>query len=451
MASSSSSAPSSQPQKKYDVFISFSGADTSPTFTSHLLDAIRINHIEAYIDEGLEKGDEIWSSLEKAIQDSTLFLIIFSENYASSTWCLEELTKILECSKNQGRLVMPVFYGVYPSHVRKQLGSYQEAFEQHERRINNKQRLQKWREALTHAANLSGWDSFNGDDEAELIEEIVKHIIQKLGPIHQSEHYLKDLVGIHKSMTDVESLLYKGSNNDVQFIGIWGMSGMGKTTLAKALFHKLRFAYEGFCFLANVREESDKCGIGALRKKLILELLGDKEFHVGMLHTIDPYAMMSKLRRKKVFIVLDDVDDHQQLENLARRQEFGPGSKILITTRDMQVLGKEVDDYKLEPLNPDEALALFSINAYRIDYADPKDSELAKKATQYAYGNPLALKVLGSFLYGKSQQEWTGALGKLQKLLSPGTIDILKLSFEGLDCEEKSLFLDIACFFSGYY
>ncbi|KAI9072182.1 hypothetical protein K1719_045849 [Acacia pycnantha] len=308
MASSSSSAPSSQPQKKYDVFISFSGADTGPTFTSHLLDAIRINHIEAYIDEGLEKGDEIWSSLEKAIQDSTLFLIIFSENYASSTWCLEELTKILECSKNQGRLIMPVFYRVYPSHVRNQSGSYQEAFEGHEHRINNKQRLQKWKEALTHAANLSGWHcSFDRDDEAKLIQEIVKDIIQKLGPIYQSEDYLKDVVAIQKRMRDVESLLHKGSNNDVQFIGIWGMGGVSKTTLAKALFHKMRFAYEGSCFLANVREESEKHGIDALRKKLVLKLLGGKESHVGMLDAIDPNAM-SGLRQKEVFLVLDDVD-----------------------------------------------------------------------------------------------------------------------------------------------
>ncbi|XP_028756334.1 TMV resistance protein N-like [Neltuma alba] len=163
MASSSSSAPSFQSPKKYDVFISFRGEDTRFNFTSHLHEALRRNQIDTYIDYRLEKGDEVWPSLEKAIEDSTLFLVIFSENYASSTWCLKELAKILACTKNQDCFVMPVFYRVDPSHVRKQSGSYQKAFEEHERKRNiNNQQLQKWREALTQAANLSGWHcSFN--------------------------------------------------------------------------------------------------------------------------------------------------------------------------------------------------------------------------------------------------------------------------------------------------
>ncbi|XP_028786080.1 TMV resistance protein N-like [Neltuma alba] len=158
MASSSSSAPSSQSPKKYDVFISFRGEDNRFNFTSHLHEALRTNQIDTYIDYRLEKGDEVWPSLEKAIKDSTLFLVIFSENYASSTWCLKELAKIFECSKNQDHLVMPVFHRVDPSHVRKQSGSYERAFEEHERKINiNNQQLQRWKEALTQAAGLAGW------------------------------------------------------------------------------------------------------------------------------------------------------------------------------------------------------------------------------------------------------------------------------------------------------
>ena len=120
MASSSST---SQSPKKYDVFISFRGEYTRLNFTSHLHEALRSQQIHTYIDDRLEKGDEVWPSLEKAIEDSILFIVIFSENYASSTWCLKELAKILECSKNEGHLVMPVFYGVDPSHIRKQSGS----------------------------------------------------------------------------------------------------------------------------------------------------------------------------------------------------------------------------------------------------------------------------------------------------------------------------------------
>ena len=158
MANRLDMASSSQPPKKYDVFISFRGEDIRFNFTSHLYDALRKNHIETFIDYRLEKGEEVWSSLVEAIEDSTLFLVIFSQNYASSTWCLNELSKILDCSKNQSQLVLPVFYRVDPSHVRKQSGSYQTAFETHQNNKSiNKQQLQKWREDLTHAANLSGW------------------------------------------------------------------------------------------------------------------------------------------------------------------------------------------------------------------------------------------------------------------------------------------------------
>ncbi|KAI9120009.1 hypothetical protein K1719_008978 [Acacia pycnantha] len=448
MASSSSANSSSQSPNKYDVFISFRGEDTRFNFTSHLHDALRRNQLDTYIDYRLEKGDEVWPSLERAIEDSTLFLVIFSENYASSTWCLKELTKIFDCSKNQDHLVIPVFYRVDPSHVRNQSGSYKKAFEKHENKGINNNQLQIWREALTHAANLAGWSCSLDRNEAELIKEIINCVVTKLAPKYQSEDYLKGLIGIHKRMAFVESLLDNGSNN-VQFIAIWGMGGIGKTTLAKALFHKLHFDYEGFCFLANVREKSKKYGIDSLREKLILKLLRDRESPIGMHDVIYPYAM-SRLGRKKVFIVLDDVDDVEQLKILAKRHEFGSGSKILITTRDKQVLGNEVDDiYVLEALNRDEAFDLFSINAFRNDdYVDPKIRKLQVPMTQYASGNPLALKVLGSFLHGKNQVAWESQLDKLQKLPCPKINDILKMSLEGLDYEEKNIFLDIACFFN---
>ncbi|XP_028785848.1 disease resistance protein RLM3-like [Neltuma alba] len=127
MASSSSPAPSSQYPGPHDIFVSFRGEDTRGNFTSHLHAALRRNEIDTYIDEGIEKGDEVWLCLEKAIEDSTMLLVVllvvFSENYASSTWCLKELAKILDLCRNQDHLVIPVFYKVEPSDVRKQSGS----------------------------------------------------------------------------------------------------------------------------------------------------------------------------------------------------------------------------------------------------------------------------------------------------------------------------------------
>ena len=145
-------------QEKYDVFLSFRGEDTRENFTSHLYDALCRKKIETYIDYKLERGDEISLALTKAIQGSRISIIIFSENYASSPWCLDELVHILGCKERSGQLVVPIFYRIDPSCVRKQRGSYEIALSVLEERFNEK-KVNQWRNALTVAANLSGWDS----------------------------------------------------------------------------------------------------------------------------------------------------------------------------------------------------------------------------------------------------------------------------------------------------
>ena len=157
MASSSSSTH--QP-KNFDVFLSFRGEDTRFGFISHLHKALRDCNINTFIDNDLPRGEEISAELLKTIENSTTSIIIFSENYAFSTWCLEELAKIVECRKNK-QLVIPVFYKVDPSEVRKQEGKYGEALTMHEEKFNDKKKIQRWREALCEAANLSGRDSEN--------------------------------------------------------------------------------------------------------------------------------------------------------------------------------------------------------------------------------------------------------------------------------------------------
>lgn len=115
---------------------------------------------QTFIDYELEKGEEISPVLVKTIEEPEVYVIIFSQEYASSTWCLEEIVKILECKQKYGRKVMPVFYNVDPSDIRKQSGSYGEAFIKHKKRFMKEQhKVQRWQDALTQAANLSGWDS----------------------------------------------------------------------------------------------------------------------------------------------------------------------------------------------------------------------------------------------------------------------------------------------------
>lgn len=163
MASSSSSPSHSSmfAQGKYNVFLSFRGEDTRANFTSHLYAALCQKQIQTFIDDdGLKRGDEISPALLKAIEESNISVIIFSKDYASSRWCLDELVKILECKKFKRQIVIPVFYNVNPSDVRHQTGSFKEAFVKHEEYFKGKiEKLQRFRTALTEASNLSGWSS----------------------------------------------------------------------------------------------------------------------------------------------------------------------------------------------------------------------------------------------------------------------------------------------------
>ncbi|RXH97846.1 hypothetical protein DVH24_010171 [Malus domestica] len=159
-------------REKYDVFISFRGDDTRLGITSHLHAALLQKKIQTYIDNRLKRGEEIRPALLEAIEKSTISVIIFSQNYADSTWCLDELVHILKCNNREGRMVIPVFYDINPSHVRKQHGSYADAFAQLEKRFDSSiDKVQKWRDALTTAANLSGFDHSNkSGTEADLIQ-----------------------------------------------------------------------------------------------------------------------------------------------------------------------------------------------------------------------------------------------------------------------------------------
>lgn len=159
-ASSSSSSPSSPftNPRPYDVFLSFRGEDTRTNFTAYLFKALCQNGINTFKDdEQLKSGEEISPTLLNAIKESKISIIIFSKSYASSKWCLNELTKILECKQMKGQRVLPVFYKVDPSDVRNQTKSFGEAFNELEEKFKDDiLKVQTWKTALTKVADLSG-------------------------------------------------------------------------------------------------------------------------------------------------------------------------------------------------------------------------------------------------------------------------------------------------------
>ena len=147
---------SSTSRWKYDVFLSFRGEDTRYKFTDHLYTALVKRGIVTFRDnENLERGKVISSELLQAIEESRFAIVILSENYACSSWCLDELAKIIECEKEQRMTVLPVFHYVDPTDVWKQTGTFEEAFDTHEMCFKEK-RVKTWRYALIHVGNLAG-------------------------------------------------------------------------------------------------------------------------------------------------------------------------------------------------------------------------------------------------------------------------------------------------------
>ncbi|KAL4618339.1 hypothetical protein ACB092_06G003000 [Castanea dentata] len=446
-----SSSSSSNQTWSYEVFVSFYGKDTRLSFTDHLFAALDRSGIDAFRDNrDIEIGEAIWPELEKAIESSRIAIIVFSRNYAASRWCLDELVKIMECKKNLKQIVMPVFYDVDPSDVRYQKGSLKIAFAGHEERFEEG-KVERWRNILTEVANLAGEDLQNVANrfESNFIEKIIDDIFYKL-----NEHSMvvaPNCVGIESRVQYLYKLLSRGSS-DVYMVGIWGIGGIGKTTIAKALYNLLQRKFKASCFLENIGEAAKQPnGLIDLQDQLLSSVHVNNNRKIKL---VDQGTMDIQKRAwsKRVLVVLDDVDHWDQLDKLAiKRGCFQPGSVIIITTRNKSMLKLDDIDVIYTPpiLDNQESIKLLSRYAFDKDCPKKNYEKLSKEVINYAQGLPLTLKVLGSFLSDKSTTEWEGTLEQLRAIPFGEIQEKLMVSFYSLSDTQKDLFLDIACFFIG--
>ncbi|KAF8040568.1 hypothetical protein BT93_B2714 [Corymbia citriodora subsp. variegata] len=411
---------------RYDVFLSFRGTDTRHGITARLYHELVLSGVRAFRDEeGLEGGDEISPSLREAIDDSAAAVAIISKNYAASWWCLEELAWIVDRRK----LLLPVFYNVDPSHVRRQVGPFEEGFRKHEGRYGVEE-VRRCRTAMTKAGNTSGWDSRVVRDEAELIQAVVKRILTKLKntPLGVAKYP----VGLESRLEELKRIVGINSNG-VLIVGFHGMGGVGKTTLAKALYNKLVVHFRQRSFVPKIREASQmEGGLESLQAKLISDLSSSKE-SVRRIEDVSAGINLIKSLafEEPVFIVLDDVDDVRQLKALAgSRDWFYEGTRIIVTTRNIKVLPESIVNvfYEVKELTSPEALQLFSFHAFGRDQPNKNLRGLAEEIATLTGRLPLALEVFGSFLYDKRRaEEWQDALQKLRRT-RPGRLqEVLRM------------------------
>ena len=286
-------------------------------------------------------------------------------------------------------------------------------------------------------------------DEIKLIEEIVSDIQKKLHHEPSPSIDAERLVGMKSRVKDIDSLLSFGSTG-VLIVGIWGMGGIGKSTTAETVYRRNCSKFEGHCCFQDVREESRKHGVDHVRQEILGKVLekNDLKIHGKVL----PSAIKRMLQRKKVLIVLDDVNDPQDLKYLVGEDGlFGQGSRIIVTSRDRRVLENACDEdkiYEVKILDEDDALRLFSLHAFKQDRPIEGYSGLSKTVVSCVKGIPLVLEVLGGNLYNKRSVEYWES--KVAQLRTNGGEDIkkhLEMCYHELDQTEKKIFLDIACFF----
>ncbi|XP_044469692.1 disease resistance protein RPV1-like [Mangifera indica] len=351
-------------------------------------------------------GEEDSPALLTAIEQSKISVIIFSEGYGSSSWCLRELEKILECKNKYGQIVIPIFYRVDPSDVRHQEGEFGKAFSQLEDRFKVKDPglSQRWKTALTETSNQGGFVSNNTRDESTLVNDIVEDILKKL-------------------------------NDEYLVIDNYNLVG------------KIAKKFDTSYFIRNIREESEKSeGLNDLRQRLSSKVFGDKNPNIGF--------TSQKRRLGCALIVFDDVTKLEQMECLIEDFDYlDSESRIIITTRDGQVLIKcgvdPIHIIKMEEMSRDEAFQLF--NKYAFGESGPTEdySKLSSRAVAYAKGVLVALKNLGSSLFKRTKQDWEGVLQNLKKSPHKDIQRVFKVSYDGLDYKQQQVFLDISCFFRG--
>ncbi|CAI0439354.1 unnamed protein product [Linum tenue] len=411
--SAPSNSPPELPVGEYEVFLSFRGPDTRLTFTDFLYTYLVQAKIRTFRDDDeLRKGETIGPELIKAIEESKIGIPIFSPNYAASKWCLQELAKMVECKRKKGQVILPVFFYVEPTDVRHQRGSYKQAFEEHSKKFDKKT-VDEWRAAMEEVGALKGWVVKDSIWQGATIQNLFSAVWSAL----RREYLLvtDSLVGIEHHVEEMMKLLDLDSK-EVKIVGIHGVSGIGKTTIAKAVYNKLFEQFDHCCFLEDVRGTLQEYGgTVKLQNKLISSILKVEADIDNVSQGVN--LMRNRVLKYKLLIILDDVDKKFEFDKiLGHADEFSPGSRIIITTRDRTVLNRLKVHLKYEPpaMNPEHSLQLFSKHAFGEDSPPEEYAKLSSDIVSTAAGVPSALKDVGSRLSGEDRAVWEETLMKLK-------------------------------------
>ncbi|XP_055834014.1 disease resistance protein RPV1-like isoform X2 [Solanum dulcamara] len=285
--------------------------------------------------------------------------------------------------------------------------------------------------------------------ESKFIRKIVNVVTNRIS--RSGLYVAPHLIGIERRARHINSWMQDGSS-DVGLLVVCGMGGIGKTTLAKFIYMSNFHVFEGSSCVLNIREVSKQPnGLVKLQKQILSDILKKEKERVSCVDE-GIVKISDVVSGKRVLLVLDDLDDSDQVNAvLGMKSLFYPGSKIVITTRQKRIVNPHLVDkvYRVETLDRDESLELFSCHTFGKPHPVEGFLECSNEVVERCGGIPLALRVLGSSLAGQNLDVWQSTINKLKVVPNNRIIELLKISYESLEEDDKSLFLHIACFFRG--
>jgi GTPase SAR1 family protein len=257
-------------------------------------------------------------------------------------------------------------------------------------------------------------------------------------------------IGLDYRVEKVMRFLTFDSDNDrVCVVGICGAPGIGKTTLARAVYHfHGGVQYDCYWFFDNVGEYLKKHRLIHLQKMLLSEIVG--HHNSTMFESVDegmPTAIQHMLNQKKVFLILEDVHDSEVLNAIVKLTTFfGFDSKVIITTRDKCFLERHGINkiYEVEKMNKEEAFQLLNLKAFDSMNVSPCYMTILEGLESYASGHPFILEVMGSYLNGKSIEECESALHQYKQIPKGDIKKILRVSFDDLEKFQQNMLIHIA-------
>ncbi|XP_059645475.1 disease resistance protein L6-like isoform X2 [Cornus florida] len=453
------SSSTSLPGGEYQVFLSFSGSDTRYSFADFLYTSLIDKGVRTFRDvDELRQGEKIGPDLLKAITESSISIPIFSKKYACSKWCLMELTQMVECKRSMRQKILPVFYDVTPEEVKHQpAGStYEQAIKKHKESGNfSDETIEQWKKALKDVGQLKGWElekAANGYQGKLIRDKIIPEVLSVL--CTKVMVVTKNLIGIDHHEKEMMRLL-DIAFDDVRIVGIHGMTGIGKTTVAKFIYNKVLENFECCSFLLDVQKMAQEIqGLVSLQKQLLADTLNWRRDIANVDRGIA--IIKKKFCNKKVLLVLDDVNSISQFHCLVGgcdwRDCFRKGSKIIVTTKNKSILD-DLDvnwTYEIPTMNAVQSLRLFSKHAFGTEFPPKNYVSISREIASVAGGLPLTLEYAGLSLRKTNVSEiWEDAPKKLAETLNDDVWKKLRVDYKALNKRQQQIFLDIACLFAG--